>query len=312
MKGTNSQITDTLLMIRPTNFGFNEEAFLSNSFQNKPLKEEEEFVHTLALDEFNAYVSQLKELKVNVLVFDDIPNSLSPDSIFPNNWISFHENGSLFQHSMMVENRRKERRADIVEFFETKYGFNSTDLSSSENRVHPTFLEGTGSMIFDHSSKKVYAAVSPRTDAELLTDFASKIGYDSIQFEAYGGKGEAIYHTNVMLCIGEDYAVVGLDTIKESQRELVKNTLIKDGKEIIELTNDQVYNHFAGNMLQIKNKQEERILVMSQNAFESMTSDQIKQLELFNRHILHVSIPTIEKIGGGSARCMIAEVFKPN
>ena len=308
----NSQITDTVLMIRPTNFGFNEEAYISNSFQNKPLKEEEKFVQSLALDEFNNYVDQLREINVNVLVFDDLPKSLSPDSIFPNNWISLHENGSLFQHSMMVENRRKERRADIVAFFETEYGFHSIDLSASENRTPATFLEGTGSMIFDHPSKKVYAAISPRTDADLLNEFASRIGYESIQFEAYGRQGEAIYHTNVMLCIGEDYAVVGLDTIKESQREFVKNTLIKDGKEIIELTKNQVYKHFAGNMLQVKNKEEERIIVMSQNAFESLNSSQIKQLEVFNRHILHVSIPTIEKIGGGSARCMIAEVFKSN
>ena len=308
----NSQITDTLLMIRPTNFGFNEEAFLSNSFQNKPSKEEEEFVQSLALDEFNNYVDQLKKLNVNVHVFDDIPNSDSPDSIFPNNWISLHENGRLFQHSMMVENRRKERRADIVAFFEAEYGFQPIDLSSSENRVNPAFLEGTGSMIFDHLSNKVYAAISPRTDADLLNDFATKIGYESIQFEAYGGQGEAIYHTNVMLCIGEDYAVVGLDTIKESQREFVMNSLINGGKEIIELTNDQVYNHFAGNMLQIKNKEGDRIIVMSQSAFESLSSEQMNKLRAFNKHILHVSIPTIEKVGGGSARCMIAEVFKPN
>ena len=232
----NSQITDTLLMIRPTNFGFNEEAFLSNSFQNKPLKEEEEFIQSLALDEFNTYVDQLKKLNVNVLVFDDLPKSISPDSIFPNNWISLHENGSLYQHSMLVENRRKERRADIVAFFEAEYGFHSIDLSNSEQGVNPAFLEGTGSMIFDHQAKKVYAAISPRTDAKLVTEFAYKLGYESIQFEAYGGKGEAIYHTNVMLCIGEDYAVVGLDTIKDSQRESVKNSLINDGKEIIELS----------------------------------------------------------------------------
>lgn len=308
----NSQITDTLLMIRPTNFGFNEEAFLSNSFQNKPLKEEEEFVQSIALDEFNTYVDQLKKLNVNVLVFDDLPKSISPDSIFPNNWISLHENGSLYQHSMLVENRRKERRADIVAFFEAEYGFHSMDLSNSEQGVNPAFLEGTGSMIFDHQAKKVYAAISPRTDAKLVTEFASKLGYESIQFEAYGGKGEAIYHTNVMLCIGEDYAVVGLDTIREDQRAMVKQNLENDGKTIIELRNEQVYNHFAGNMLQIKNKDEERIIVMSQNAYDSLTSEQIEKIMEFNKHILHVAIPTIEKIGGGSARCILAEVFKPN
>lgn len=276
------------------------------------MKEEEEFVQSIALDEFNTYVDQLKKLNVNVLVFDDLPKSISPDSIFPNNWISLHENGSLYQHSMLVENRRKERRADIVAFFEAEYGFHSMDLSNSEQGVNPAFLEGTGSMIFDHQAKKVYAAISPRTDAKLVTEFASKLGYESIQFEAYGGKGEAIYHTNVMLCIGEDYAVVGLDTIREDQRAMVKQNLENDGKTIIELRNEQVYNHFAGNMLQIKNKDEERIIVMSQNAYDSLTSEQIEKIMEFNKHILHVAIPTIEKIGGGSARCILAEVFKPN
>jgi len=307
----NKQITDTLLMIRPTNFGFNEEAYLSNSFQNKPTEKEEALVQISALKEFDEYVDKLRKLDVDVIVFDDFDNSISPDSIFPNNWISMHENGTLFLHSMLVQNRRKERRVDIVDYFQRSFGHTPIDLSYSEQNDKPTFLEGTGSMIFDHQSKKVYAAISPRTNETLTIDFASKIGYESIVFEAYGGKGEAIYHTNVMLCIGEEFAVIGLETIRQDQRVMVKQTLQNDGKTIIELTNDQVYNHFAGNMLQIKNKNGERIIVMSQNALDSLNSEQIDRLNKFNQHILAVSIPVIEQIGGGSARCMLAEIFAP-
>jgi hypothetical protein len=308
----NNQLTDTLLMVRPSNFGFNEEAFFSNSFQNKPAENEKSFVQDLALKEFNGYVESLKALKVEVIVFDDFKDSLSPDSIFPNNWISLHQNGFLFQYSMLVENRRKERRLDIVDYFQSNFGYTPIDLSGSEQNENPSFLEGTGSMIFDHQSKKMYAAISPRTDETLTIDFASRIGYEPIVFEAYGGKGEAIYHTNVMLCIGETFAVIGLETIREDQRAMVKQALENDGKMIIELTNEQVYNHFAGNMLQIKNKNGERIIVMSQNAFESLEVKQLNKFKEMNHHLLHVPIPTIEKIGGGSVRCMIAEVFKPS
>ena len=307
----NEQLTDTVLMIRPSNFGFNEEAFLSNSFQNKPSEDEVESIQKLALAEFDRYVDELRTLNVEVIVFDDFPNSISPDSIFPNNWISMHSNGKLYQHSMLVSNRRKERREDIVNYFELNYGYRSEDLSGTELLNEAKFLEGTGSMIFDHKTKKIYAAISPRTNPELVDSFAKKIGYESIQFEAYGGKGEAIYHTNVMLCIGDQFAVVGLDTIKESQRNLVRQHLEKSGKAIIELSNDQVYASFAGNMLQLKNKNDERIIVMSQSAYGSLTKGQIDQLKTFNNHLLAANIPIIEKVGGGSARCMLAEVFKP-
>ncbi len=303
------QTTHQVLMIRPTNFGFNEEAFLSNSFQNKPTEQEEGSIQSLALGEFDAFVDQLKSVGVDVLVFEDIPNSQSPDSIFPNNWISTHENGLLFTYPMTVSNRRKERRQDIIDFLVAKNNYSWIDLSLSENHQPPQFLEGTGSMIFDHRTKKIYAALSPRTDEMLLHLFAKQLGYSVVSFTAYGKAQEKIYHTNVMLCIGETFAILGADTIDEKDRLAVVESIEKDGKTIVYLTNDQVYNHFAGNMLQLRNSKNERVLVMSNSAFTALTEEQLELIRKHNEHIVHASIPTIERIGGGSARCMIAEVF---
>lgn len=296
-------------MIRPTNFGFNEEAFLSNSFQNKPKEEEVGSLQSLALREFDGFVDQLKSMGLDVIIFEDVPDSQSPDSIFPNNWISTHANGLLFTYPMTVSNRRKERRQDIIDFLIGKGSYRWIDLSLSEEHQPPQYLEGTGSMIFDHRTKKIYAALSPRTDEMLLHLFAKQLGYSVVSFTAYGKADEKIYHTNVMLCIGETFAVLGAETIDEEHRAMVVEALNRDGKEIIYLSNDQVYNHFAGNMLQLRNGKNERVLVMSDSAFNALTEEQLGLIRKHNEHIVHASIPTIERIGGGSARCMIAEVF---
>ena len=305
------QLTNTFLMIRPSKFGFNNETFLSNSFQNKPDDNESDLIQKKALMEFDGFVDKLKSLDVEVIVFEDFPNSQSPDSIFPNNWISTHSSGKLFSFPMMVENRRKERRKDIIDHLIHLNNYNHVDLTASENYDEPEILEGTGSMIFDHMSKKIYAAISPRTNLSQLKKFASEIGYSIISFTSYGKQNELIYHTNVMLTIGEGFAVIGSETINKKEIDLVKKSLIEDKKELIELTNDQVYNHFAGNMLQIINRKGEKIIVMSESAFKSLDDFQMTQLNKYNKHILHVEIPTIERIGGGSARCMLAEIFKP-
>lgn len=307
-----NQLTDTLLMIRPSNFGFNHETFLSNSFQNKPEDNEAELIQKKALIEFDEFVKKLRSIDVEVIVFDDFKDSKSPDSIFPNNWISTHSKGKLFTFPMMVENRRKERRNDIIDHLVHLNNYTHIDLTASENYKEPKILEGTGSMIFDHMSKKIYAAISPRTNLTQLKKFADEIGYSIISFTAYGKQNELIYHTNVMMTIGEGFAVIGSDTIDKNEVDLVKKSLIEDKKELIELTNDQVYNHFAGNMLQITNKKDEKIIVMSENAYSSLSEFQISQLRKYNDKILHVEIPTIERIGGGSARCMLAEIFKPD
>lgn len=302
-----NQLTDTILMIQPTQFGFNEEAFETNSFQNKPARIEEQKIQGKALKEFFAFVEKLKGIGVQVIVFKDFENSTTPDSIFPNNWFSTHQSNYLITYPMAVSNRRKERREDIIDYLISKNGFEHQPLESFEESC--SFLEGTGSLIFDHENKIVYAARSPRTHLNVIEELCKLLGYKSCIFESYGKSGELIYHTNVMMCIGESFIAIGKDTIQESDRFKVHDSIEKSGKELIYLSNDQVYNHFAGNMLQIKNIKGERVLVMSDTAFDSLSSDQKNQFERHTDHIVQAHIPTIERVGGGSARCMIAEVF---
>lgn len=303
----------SVLMIEPIKFGFNEEAFETNKFQKRPENLTHADVQNQALEEFKAFVSQLKQLDVNVLVYQDNTSPHTPDSIFPNNWISTHDNGLLVTYPMQPSNRRLERRKDIVKDLINKFNYSShLRLENFENSNPAKFLEGTGSMIFDHDNKVVYAALSPRTNVDVLNKLGQELGYKVISFTALGSEGELIYHTNVMLCIGETFAVIGDQTIKESDKESVISSLIEGGKELIKLTNDQVYNHFAGNMLQLRNNKNETILVMSKAAYDSLTKSQISALKKHNDHILYPSLSMIEKVGGGSARCMLAEVYIPS
>ena len=294
-------------MIEPTAFGFNEIAAESNSFQNRP--DAGVSVQDLALEEFQNAVEMLRSAGVNVTVFRDEPNSETPDSIFPNNWISMHATGEMILYPMGVSNRRAERKEHIISHFRNAFGYELIDLSETENANPPKYLEGTGSLIFDHELKTVYTAISPRTDQDLVEKVADILGYTSVCFHAYGKSGELIYHTNVMMCVGDNYIVIGDQTIDENDRAEVLMHLNKSGKEIIQLTNDQVYNHFAGNMLQIANSSGETILVMSETAFNSLNSEQRQRLEALNDKIIAFKIPTIEYVGGGSARCMLAEIY---
>ncbi|MFT5777279.1 MAG: hypothetical protein ACI837_000210 [Crocinitomicaceae bacterium] len=305
------QTTNTVLMIAPTRFGFNEEAFLTNSFQNRPEESEHEVIQQEARMEFDRFVDQLQELDVHVLVFEDHPFSKTPDSIFPNNWISLHQTGELITYPMAVSSRRGERREDIVDYLIEEYGYAPHNLSASENMNPPAYLEGTGSMIFDHQNKLIYAAISPRTSWQVLKKVEKTIGYTTIPFQSFGKAGELIYHTNVMMCVGDSYVIIGPDTLDPLDRDEVLDLIQESGKTRIDLTNDQVYHHFAGNMLQVENKKGETILVLSESAEKSLTGEQKKQLGSLNDHLLIASIPTIERIGGGSVRCMLTEVFSP-
>lgn len=300
------QTASHILMIEPTAFRFNEVAAESNSFQNQPNGEIS--VQENALREFQGAVEQLREAGVTVSVFKD-ENTDTPDSIFPNNWISTHSSGEMILYPMAVSNRRAERSEKIISHFQNLYDYQIIDLSHFENEQPPAYLEGTGSLIFDHQSKIVYAATSPRTNSNLVEKVAEILGYKSICFKAYGKSGELIYHTNVMMCIEDSFVVIGEDTIDDNDRERVMNQLSKSGKEIVKITNNQVYNHFAGNMLQISNSKAERILVMSETALNSLNSEQLKTLETLNNKIIAFHIPTIEHVGGGSARCMLAEIY---
>ena len=303
----------TVLMVKPVQFGFNEEAFVTNKFQQKAVNTPQSELQGKALQEFNLVVEKLIELKVNVLVYSDSKETFTPDSIFPNNWISTHSNGMVFTYPMLAKNRQLERRKDIVLDLFSRFGFSYLiELEDYENAKPPKYLEGTGSMVLDHQKRIVYAAISPRTDESVLAEFAKHLRYKVVSFTAFGAQKEKIYHTNVMMCIGEKYIVIGENTIAEEDRERVMASVRKANKAVIELTNKQVYEHFAGNMLQLRNNDNETVLVMSEAAYNSLTKEQLKKLNKHNDHLLSVTIPTVEKIGGGSARCMLAEIYFPD
>ncbi|MGB5418067.1 citrulline utilization hydrolase CtlX [Algibacter sp.] len=308
------QTTNTILMIRPVNFRMNEQTAVNNYYQEVIDGVLPETINTKAQREFDAYVEKLKAIGVNVIVVNDNTGTDTPDSIFPNNWVSFHENGDVGLYPMFAENRRLERREDILETLEEK-GFvinNIVDYTSAE--AEHVFLEGTGSVILDRENRKAYCALSPRADEDLFIEFCEDFEYSPVVFNAYqtvNGERKAIYHTNVMMCIGETFAVICLSCIddKKERKQVIKH-LKEDGKSIIDITEAQLTN-FAGNMLQVRGTNDERYLIMSQTAFDSLTSFQIKTLEKHTK-ILSSSLETIETCGGGSARCMMAEVFLPN
>ena len=308
-----NQTTNSILMIRPVAFRMNEQTTVNNYYQKVIDGLLPATVNAKAQQEFDAFVAKLKAVGVDVIVVEDTLNPDTPDSIFPNNWISFHENGDIALFPMFAENRRLERREDILDILEEK-GFiieNIMDYTSAEEDNF--FLEGTGSILLDRANGKAYCALSPRADEELFIEFCEDFDLNPIIFEAFqtvNGERKLIYHTNVMMCIGETYAVICADSIDDKkERKMVIDSLKGDDKEVIYLTEDQV-NNFAGNMLEVKGANDRRYLVMSSAAYKSLTKKQIAQLE---EHvtILSSNLDTIEACGGGSARCMMAEIFLP-
>lgn len=307
------QTTNTILMIRPINFRMNEQTAVNNYYQKELVGLLPAAINAKAQQEFDAYVEKLRGIGVNVLVVDDTNEFDTPDSIFPNNWVSFHENGTVGLYPMFAENRRFERREDILLKLEES-GFLINDVidytSAEEEHV---FLEGTGSLLLDRVNGKAYCALSPRADEDLFIEFCEDFEYSPVIFTAnqtVDGRRKAIYHTNVMMCIGETFAVICLSSIDDKkERKNVINHLKEDGKEIIDITEAQVDN-FSGNMLQVKGANDALYLIMSQSAYESLTASQIQKLEKHTA-ILSSSLNTIEVCGGGSARCMMAEVFLP-
>jgi hypothetical protein len=308
-----NQTTNSILMIRPVAFRMNEQTAVNNYYQKVIDGLMPATVNAKAQQEFDAFVAKLKAVGVDVIVVEDTLNPDTPDSIFPNNWISFHENGDIALFPMFAENRRLERREDILDILEEK-GFvidNIMDYTSAEE--DDFFLEGTGSILLDRENGKAYCALSPRADEELFIEFCEDFDLNPIIFEAFqtvNGERKLIYHTNVMMCIGETYAVICVDSIDDKkERKMVIDSLKGDDKEVIYITEDQV-NNFAGNMLEVKGANDRRYLVMSAAAYKSLTKKQIAQLE---EHvtIISSSLDTIEACGGGSARCMMAEIFLP-
>src|SRR6202012_2359859 len=303
----NQQSTSHILMIRPGRFGFNEQTAGSNAFQNSDADTNDANAH--AQREFDAMVELLRANGVDVTVIDDTPEPHTPDSIFPNNWVSFHGDGNIFLYPMQAENRRLERREDIINELEDNFKVHRIeDLSRFE--LQNKFLEGTGSMVLDRENKIAYACLSPRTDKEVLALFCKETGYKAITFDAFDEHEMAIYHTNVLMGIGSKFAVVCLDSItnKQEQDEVIASFKATH-KEIIPISFDQM-NHFAGNLLEVKNKVGETLIVMSQTAFNSFNEQQKVSLSKHGK-VVYADINTIEKVGGGSARCMMAEVHLP-
>ena len=300
------QSADTILMIKPAAFGFNTETALTNAFQKK-LTESESKLREKAVSEFENAVQTLRSKKIKVIVFEDTADPIKPDAVFPNNWLSTHEDGTLFLYPMCTPNRRTERRADIVESLQKQFNISKViDLSDHENENK--FLEGTGSIVFDHARRKAYACLSPRTNKELLVKVCRQLNYEPVYFHAQDKNGKEIYHTNVMMCIGESYAVICLESISDTtERQKVETTLRTDGHELVDINFSQM-GRFAGNMLALRSADNHPLLALSQSAFESLLPEQKQCLQKHTEPV-PLSINTIETIGGGSARCMIAEVF---
>lgn len=297
------QNTSRVLMIRPLHFVYNAQTAVNNSFQ---VKGDQENLSQKAVAEFDALVEVLQNQGIEVTVVDDSPDPHTPDAIFPNNWISFHESGIYCLYPMFASNRRLERKAEVLDIIKNKFKYHRLfDFTGfeSENR----FLEGTGSMVLDRDQRLAYACLSPRTDLLVMEDFCKKLNYQPVVFHATDADGSAIYHTNVMMCVADRYVVICLESIQDPvEKGVVRDNIEASGKEIVAISLEQM-NHFAGNMLQLENKLKEKILVMSTSAWKALDKDQKEKLGQFNR-IVHASLQNIESNGGGSARCMIAEM----
>ncbi len=298
------QAPSTIFMVKPASFTFNSETASSNTFQ-QPVTERAE-VGLLAQKEFDAMIEQLRSNQIDVHIFIDTPLPLKPDALFPNNWISIHESGQIVLYPMLALNRRLERRVDIVDYFKTHFHIKEViDFSSQED--HGIFMEGTGSVVFDHTNLLAYACRSPRTDTILLEEICNKLGYKSIVFDAVDESGMQIYHTNVMMCVGSRFVVLCLDSIlKEEDQEELLNKFKETGHQVIAISFIQL-NSFAGNMLEVENVKGETFVIMSRQALDSLLPGQVSAISKFAT-IIPIAIPTIEKFGGGSVRCMMAGV----
>jgi hypothetical protein len=293
-------------MIRPVSFGYNAETAVNNAFQ---VQSHEANVQQKARQEFDDFVTILQDNGIDVTVVEDTALPHTPDSIFPNNWVSFHNDGTILLYPMYAVNRRAERKEHVLEKISGKFAIKrKIDLSNYEEK--DIFLEGTGSMVLDRDKRIAYACISPRTDEKILADFCRQMNYTPVVFGATDGNGQAIYHTNVLMCVADKYVVICLESIADpGQHKMVAEIIINSNKKIIPITLHQI-NHFAGNMLQVENKNGEKLLVMSSQAYEALTTEQLQELNRYNR-IIHSPLTTIETNGGGSARCMMAEVHLP-
>jgi hypothetical protein len=293
-----------LLMVRPYQFYFNQQTAANNFFQSDI---DIENANELALAEFDTMVEQLRAHQIKVNVVQDTKDPSTPDAIFPNNWVSTHHNGTLCLYPMFAENRRAERKSTVINFLHSNYKIQDV-LDLTELEKEGIFLEGTGSMVLDHQNKIAYGCLSERLDKATFTNWCHKMQFKPITFKAVDDKAQPIYHTNVMMCVGNQFVVICLESIpNELEKQILLECFLQTNKEVITISQDQL-NHFAGNMLQVFDMHEKPHLIMSEQAHRSLDPAQVKNLEKYNP-ILPVSIPTIEALGGGSTRCMMAEIY---
>jgi len=303
------QITSHILMVRPANFGYNSETAQNNAFQKNDHANSAEKIKKAAIEEFDTFVANLRNASVDVTVIQDTAEPMKPDAVFPNNWVSFHENGAIITYPIYSPLRRLERREDILEQLGERFEVRDRyTLEESESKE--IYLEGTGSVILDRQNKLAFACISERTNIDLIDDFCELTGFKKVIFQAVDARGIPIYHTNVMMAIGETFVVICMETIQDPNHvQALKRLFTLHDKELIDISLAQM-NSFAGNMLQVRNQEGIPLLVMSSQAFNSLDKGQIDQIEKHTR-ILHSPIDTIETYGGGSARCMMAEIFLP-
>jgi hypothetical protein len=303
------QTTPNIMMVRPANFGYNPQTAVSNAFQDNDTSLSEAKISDLAVEEFDQFVAKLRASGINVIVAQDEDEPKKPDAVFCNNWVSFHTNGTMILYPMLTPNRRLERQENVIETITNQFEITRRmDLAPHENENR--ILEGTGSMILDRLNRLVYACLSPRTDAGLLDEFCEWAEYEKVVFHSVDRNGQEIYHTNVMMAMGDKFVVISMATIPdEVEKVMLYQHFERTNKEVIDLTMEQIES-FAGNMLQVENTDGKTFLVMSEQAFKSLRKDQIDAIEKHTA-ILYAPIYTIEKLGGGSARCMMAEIFSP-
>jgi hypothetical protein len=302
------QITNAILMVRPVAFGFNKETSLDNAFQNES-SEDLNSIQQLALLEFDNMVELLRENGIMVKVIEDTLTPKTPDSIFPNNWFSTHSDGRVALYPLKAENRREERRSDVFEYL-VEVGFTVKHIEDfSDAEQEGKYLESTGSLILDRENELCYVSVSERSNPELVVEFCEVFGYQPVFFQSII-KGNSVYHTNVCMSIATSYALVALDSFsREDEKSKTRNALVRAGKEVIELSEEQILN-FAGNGLEVQDENGKSCFVLSKRAYDSLDQNQIEIIKKYSK-VITPEITTIENIGGGSARCMMAEIFLP-
>jgi len=302
-------------MVRPRAFGYNPETAATNTFQRPQDLASAAAAIAQARAEFERLAQALASEGISVCAVDDSPDPAKPDAVFPNNWLSFHDDGTLVLYPMQSASRRLERRQEVIDAAVKRLNFKVSQLIDlTRHESEGRFLEGTGSLVLDHVARIAYACTSPRTDAQLVAEWARELRYQAVIFQATDRAGAPLYHTNVLMCIGERAVVIGSGSIVPGDRERVLTQLRASGREIIEIGPDEI-EHFAGNMLELGTWDEalgdSRVLVMSETARRALKPEQFARLSGCTDAVLAVPVPTIEKLGGGSVRCMLAEVFRP-